>query len=129
MLVERVDVDDPQATLDAIAPILVARLGATNALARRATSRIASRVGGLADALGAGERTLRQAFADSVGLSPKRYARLARVLRVVEDASRASWAQLAIAHGFYDQAHLSAELREFLGVTPGQWRAGQLPFR
>ena len=83
---------------------------------------------GLAGELGVSERSLRQAFLDHIGTSPKRFARIERVLGVVADAGRTSWARLAAEHDFYDQPHLNAEFRALLGVSPGQFLAGQLPF-
>jgi AraC-like DNA-binding protein len=82
----------------------------------------------LAKRLGAGERALRQSFREHIGISPKRYARIARISRVVSRAGSMGWAHLAAEHGFYDQAHLNAEFRALLGVTPGDFLAGRLPF-
>lgn len=134
-LVERVAArcDDPQAAVGAIEHVVAERIRArppTRAarLARAAVEVRSSTVERLADEVGASERSLRQAFLDHVGVSPKRYARMARVLRVVAAAGSASWARLAAEHGFYDQAHLSAEFRAFLQVTPSQYLARQLPF-
>ncbi|WP_394824990.1 helix-turn-helix domain-containing protein [Pendulispora albinea] len=72
----------------------------------------------LAAQLGVSERHLRQVFLEAMGIPPKRYARIARIRRVVARAGTASWAQLAIEMGFYDQAHLHAEFSELLGITP-----------
>jgi AraC-like DNA-binding protein len=82
----------------------------------------------LAERLGVGERALRQAFREHIGISPKRYARIARIRRVASRAGAAPWADLALDHGFYDQAHLNAEFRALLGVTPRDFLAGRLPF-
>lgn len=130
--------DDPQAAVRAIEAELARRLRADTRtrgarLARLAAERLrtapaATNVPRLADDLGVSERSLRQAFLDHVGVSPKRFARIARVLRVVADAGRTSWARLAAEHDFYDQAHLNAEFRALLGVSPGRFLARQLPF-
>jgi AraC-like DNA-binding protein len=126
--------DEPQAAVFAIEDLLADRMRArvrSARLARRAAEvlRMApANVQGLADHLGVSERSLRQAFLDHVGMSPKRFARIARVLRVVADAGSASWARLAAEHDFYDQPHLNAEFRALLGVSPSQWLAGRLPF-
>jgi AraC-like DNA-binding protein len=136
-LVERVaPLRDPQAAVFGLEALLADRVrtrarGA--ALARRAAEVIrrapaTANVRRLADDLGASERSLRQAFLDHVGTSPKRFARIARVRRVISEAGSASWAQLAAEHAFSDQPHLNAEFRALLGVSPGQWLAGQLPF-
>lgn len=128
--------DRPQAAVLAVEDLLVDRLregararGAR--LARHAAEVLRAHpanVQRLAGDLGVSERSLRQAFADHVGTSPKRFARIARVRRVVAEAGSASWARLAADHDFCDQPHLNAEFRALLGVSPGQWVAGRLPF-
>jgi AraC-like DNA-binding protein len=126
--------DQPQVAVFAIEDLLAERMrtvvrGAR--LARHAAEvlRVApANVQRLAGDLGVSERSLRQAFVEHVGMSPKRFARIARVLRVVGEAGRASWARLAAEHDFYDQPHLNAEFRALLGVSPSQWLAGRLPF-
>jgi AraC-like DNA-binding protein len=82
----------------------------------------------LAERLGVNERTLRQSFREHIGISPKRYARIARIRRVVRRAGTAGWADLALEHGFYDQAHLNAEFRALLRAAPRDFLAGRLPF-
>jgi AraC-like DNA-binding protein len=60
-------------------------------------------------------------FRDTVGVSPKAFARLARfrrALRAARDNAPASWASIAASAGYYDQAHLIAEFRAIAGVTP-----------
>jgi AraC-like DNA-binding protein len=60
-------------------------------------------------------------FRDEVGLSPKQYCRVRRFYRVlkrVRGEERPNWAQLALACGYYDQAHLCHEFQQFAGVSP-----------
>jgi AraC-like DNA-binding protein len=129
---------DPQAAAFALEDLLAKQIvsgagdrGAT--LARRAIETLelaapeAANIGRLARDLGASERSLRQAFHDHVGVSPKRYMRIARIRRVVARAGSERWARLAAEHGFYDQAHLNAEFRALLGVSPSQYLARQFP--
>lgn len=129
---------DPQAALRAIEPLLAARVPVDEAsagarLAERAIERFAATaaaeptVEALARDLGASERTLRQAFADHVGVSPKRYARIERIRRVAARAGSRSWTQLAAEHGFSDQAHMNGEFRALLGVSPGAFIARRFP--
>jgi AraC-like DNA-binding protein len=100
---------------------------ATHALDRGAGATASILV--LAKRLGVGERALRESFREHVGISPKRYARIARIRRVVSRAGgTAGWADLALEHGFYDQAHLNAEFRALLRVAPRDFLAGRLPF-
>jgi AraC-like DNA-binding protein len=77
----------------------------------------------LADALGASERHLRRAFADLIGLSPKRFVRVVRFRRALALARRSAqpaWAAIAHQVGYFDQAHLIAEFRALAGTTPGR---------
>jgi len=64
-------------------------------------------------------------FRHAVGLTPKIYCRILRfqgaIARVAEGPAR-SWADLAMAAGYSDQAHFNREFREFSGITPGRYR-------
>jgi AraC-like DNA-binding protein len=67
------------------------------------------------------ERHLRRVFRETLGVSPKTFARLARfrhALRAAREDDDASWADIAAAAGYYDQAHLIADFRVIAGVTP-----------
>jgi AraC-like DNA-binding protein len=78
-------------------------------------------VSSVAADLGISERHLRRLFLDVVGVSPKVFARLARfhrALRAARARGRASWATIAAAAGYYDQAHLVAEFRALAGEAP-----------
>ncbi|HEY2514924.1 MAG TPA: AraC family transcriptional regulator [Polyangiaceae bacterium] len=80
-----------------------------------------ARVNAVAGDLGVSERHLRRAFHEAVGVSPKAFARLTRFRRALDAATsdrRASWASIAAAVGYYDQAHLIAEFRAIAGLTP-----------
>ncbi len=71
--------------------------------------------------LGVSERHLRRLFRETVGVSPKAFARLSRfhrALRAARADPHANWASIAAAAGYYDQAHLIAEFRAITGVTP-----------
>ena len=79
----------------------------------------------IVDETGYSHRRFLTLFRESVGLAPKRYGRVRRVTRVLEElrlTPSASWAQLAAAAGYADQAHLTRELSEIAGVTPGEYR-------
>lgn len=103
----------------------------TMQLARRALAVLESddpaSVNDLASQLGVSERRLRQFFTEEIGVSPKRMARIARIRRAVSRAGKVGWAQLAAETGFYDQAHLNAEFRALLGVSPTNFARGNLP--
>lgn len=74
--------------------------------------------------LGISPRGLGEQFRQHVGMTPKRYLRLQRFHRVVARAATASerdWADIALECGYFDQAHLSHEFREFCGMSPTEF--------
>jgi AraC-like DNA-binding protein len=73
------------------------------------------------------ERRLRTLFADRVGLSPKHFARIGRVRTVLATPPTLRWADIAMAAGYYDQSHMTAEFRQLMGVPPAAFAAGRLP--
>jgi AraC-like DNA-binding protein len=87
------------------------------------------RVGEVSDELGLLPRTLRRRFTAQVGLTPKRFAMVQRMQRVVRDLdgqSRVDWAAAAAKHGYGDQPHLADEFRALAGVTPGEYLRSRL---
>lgn len=77
---------------------------------------------------GVSPRTFRRACVERTGVSPKYLRRILRFRRAVEGARAASrsttcpsGARLAVACGYYDQAHFIREFREFSGSTPGRF--------
>jgi AraC-like DNA-binding protein len=80
------------------------------------------RVRKLASLLGISERHLSRGFRATYGTSPKQYARLARIEKVV--AARKSglgWTDVAYACGFADQAHLIHDFGTIVGGTPAEF--------
>ena len=81
----------------------------------------------LAPALGVTRQHLARRFAELVGVSPKTFARVVRLGRVVERVRAmpanepVNWSALAIELGYYDQSHLVDEFREMTGITPAAW--------
>lgn len=74
--------------------------------------------------LGLLPRTFRRRFVAQVGITPKRYARirrLQRVVRAIDGCAGPDWASVAARHGYSDQAHLIDEFRDLAGCTPGQY--------
>jgi methylphosphotriester-DNA--protein-cysteine methyltransferase len=64
-------------------------------------------------------------FRRDVGLAPKVFARLQRFQSVLQRRARlahASWAQIAAADGYADQAHLVREFQAFAGLAPSSYR-------
>ena len=70
--------------------------------------------------LNVSERNLRRVFSAVVGLSPKRYARIARFRRAVALASRGApcWSEIAAESGYFDQAHMCVDFRELAQTSP-----------
>ncbi|MET9270807.1 helix-turn-helix domain-containing protein [Kribbella sp. NPDC003557] len=91
------------------------------------TAGIASHtVGETAARLGVSERYLRRVFREAVGVSPKHFARIARVRTVIGQAGR-PWAETAAYAGYSDQSHLIADFRSLMRVTPQAFAAGDVP--
>ncbi len=68
---------------------------------------------------------LARRFQQYVGVGPKRFCRVVRFRSLLDrlHAGRAlSWSALAADSGYYDQAHLIADFRQFTGQTPEQFR-------
>jgi AraC-like DNA-binding protein len=62
-----------------------------------------------------------ECFRREVGLTPKRYCRIRRFQRVLDEihAGRpVNWTELALAGGYFDQAHFINEFRVFSGLNP-----------
>jgi AraC-like DNA-binding protein len=116
LVAERLRRDAPRPTGDE------ALAGRAVALLRRARGSVGVRE--VAAALGVGERRLQRAFDRSVGVSPKVLSRVLRLRQAIRrlDAARGgdrlSWARLAAATGYADQAHLIREFKALAGVTP-----------
>ncbi|MDT0542274.1 helix-turn-helix domain-containing protein [Streptomyces lonegramiae] len=72
------------------------------------------------------ERRLYTLFTDGTGLSPKHFARIDRV-RTVLAADAGRWSDIAATAGYYDQSHMTAEFRHFMGVPPAAFTAGRRP--
>lgn len=84
----------------------------------------------LAAEVGCSERHLGLRFRTEIGLSPKAAARVARfdrartlLQRDTLAGSARPLADLAASCGYYDQAHLARDFREFAGCPPTQWLA------
>jgi len=78
-------------------------------------------VGALARELGHSRKHLVALFRDQVGIPPKLLARLVRFERAMRNARgspEVRWAELALAHGYFDQAHLARDVGRFTGLTP-----------
>jgi len=83
-------------------------------------------LGEVASSLGLSHKQMIAHFDCRVGLTPKLISRVFRFRRAVVGASLATapldWSDLAVAWGYYDQAHLIHEFQQFAGMTPAQYQ-------
>ena len=116
------------AARDALESALIEHLGRaspTDDVIVRAVDRLLGAdvpiaVADIAAELGLSSRHLHRRFVTDVGVSPKRLERLARFARAWRQAVMGpplTWADLALANGYADQAHLVREFRAF-GASP-----------
>jgi AraC-like DNA-binding protein len=95
-------------------------------LQRMAAAGGALDLGSLARELGYSHKHLIALFHDQVGVPPKLWLRLLRFERLCHALRRGAargGAELALSCGYYDQAHLARDVRQFTGGTPSQLRA------
>jgi AraC-like DNA-binding protein len=84
-------------------------------------SRGRGRMRSLSSRVGLGPRQLERRFLSAVGLRPKLFSRIVRfqnLVRVTRSAEPARWASAAAECGYFDQAHLVRDVRDFAGVPP-----------
>lgn len=63
---------------------------------------------------------------ESFALTPKAYSRIRRFQRalgIIHDRRLSSRADLAFHCGWYDQAHMIRDFKQFSGLTPGEYAA------
>lgn len=123
------------AVLDELLPRRLGRAAAPAPQVARAWQRLLAHGGALpvsqlAREVGWSGRYLGRRFAVEIGLSPKTAARVARfdlarrsLSRLVVAGRRFVLAEVAAACGYYDQAHLDRDFREFAGCAPTRWLA------
>lgn len=79
--------------------------------------------GELARHAGLSARQFRRLCIEQTGVGPKMLCRVVRFRNAANHMARPAdnWADFALAHGYYDQAHFINEFREFSGLTPAQY--------
>ena len=119
------------AALPAIESSLCLQARSGDPLVTEAVRRITQRngaqpIGVLATHLNISIRQLERRFESRVGLPIKQFARMQRFQRVFGEleTEQANWAETAIACGYYDQAHLIRDFREFAGQPPALLLSG-----
>jgi AraC-like DNA-binding protein len=84
-------------------------------------------VADLAAEVGWSRRHLAARFTSELGVSPKAAARVLRFQRTCALLDRGlGLADAAVAGGYYDQSHMTAEWRELAGSTPARWHDDEL---
>ena len=94
----------------------------------RQLCRTGGRIGVAELAAGTGwsHRHLATRFRQQVGLSPKAFGRVLRfqrAVRLLHAPAHPTFAAIAAACGYFDQAHLNRDFRELAGATPTALRA------
>ena len=80
-------------------------------------------VAAICDTLGVSRKHMAFVCKEYLGMTPKRYLRLARYRAASEFLSTntdASFAEAAAMHGYVDQSHMVNEFSRFTGLTPSQ---------
>lgn len=80
-------------------------------------------VGRVTRELDLSRRRFIEIFTEDVGMTPKRYAKVRRFQRALTLATASPsprWAELALASGYFDQAHLCRDWAELTGVSPSE---------
>lgn len=101
-------------TPDALATAVIRSLDASEA----------PKVGMIADRFGVTARTLERKVRESTGLSPnvmRRVLRFRRAFRMLDDAPAGTWTRVALRAGYFDQAHLIRDFRQFAGAPPSEF--------
>ena len=78
----------------------------------------------LSDSSGLSARQIERKFLEQIGITAKRYARLARFRNAARLKLRdraLSWTDVSQAAGFYDHNHLVKDFRELVGATPSDY--------
>ncbi len=119
----------PERKLDVLERELVGRLArasgrhpaVAHALAKFRRAPHAQTIADVTREIGLSPRRFIEVFKDEVGLRPKVFCRVRRFQRVLASIHRqesVEWADVAVACGYYDQAHFIHDFRAFSGINP-----------
>jgi len=117
---------------DALAPPQQASGPVERALRFLTAANGAADVDWMARQAGMSPRQFRRRCLEQAGLGPKRLARVLRFRyanRLAAAAPRPDWSSIAASAGYFDQAHLIRDFREFTGRTPAAAPAGAPSFQ
>ena len=101
-------------------------------------------VGALCEELGCSRKHMVRRFDEQIGVAPKTFARVLRFQRAIhmlghrdgaswiDESERGtgqglSWGEIALECGYFDQAHMNRDFRQFAGASPGELAASLLP--
>jgi AraC-like DNA-binding protein len=82
------------------------------------------KIADFAEAVGLSQRRFIEIFSAEVGPTPKLFCRVLRfqqVLRLVNDAERVDWTEIALTCGYYDQPHFIHDFQAFCGFSPSAY--------
>jgi AraC-like DNA-binding protein len=82
------------------------------------------RIGDVVEETGVSSRRFIRLFSDEVGLTPKSFCRVRRFQRTVtrlQGVRTVDWADIALACGYCDQAHMIHDFRDFSGLSPSSY--------
>lgn len=82
------------------------------------------KVADVTEQIGLSARRFIQVFHEAVGLTPKLYCRVQRfqeVLRTLRTHDNVDWTNVALACGYFDQAHFIHDFRAFSGFSPSTY--------
>ena len=119
----------PEARLDVLEACLTRRLAGARerhpavsyALDEFRRAAHAGAVGEVTRAIGLSPRRFIEVFKQEIGLAPKvfcRVRRFQRVLRRIHRRESVEWPDVAVAGGYFDQAHFIHDFRAFSGMNP-----------
>jgi transcriptional regulator GlxA family with amidase domain len=119
----------PQSRVDALARALTRFVHRTpdplaTAVVQSIESTPSLRLRLVADQYGVTPRTLERRLREHAGLPPnvlRRLLRFRRAFRMLDQAPAGTWAQVAARAGYFDQAHLIRDFRQFAGAAPSEF--------
>jgi AraC-like DNA-binding protein len=123
------DLEEPRAPLELFAALdrimlsLEKRSGVEDHLLSAAVTALADAsmdVATVANHTGLSARQFERRFRQAVGIPPKLFSRMQRFQGVFPalESGNVGWADAAVRCGYYDQAHLIRDFREFAGKPP-----------
>lgn len=78
-------------------------------------------IGSLAEKVNYSERNLRRIFQSELGVSPKELIRIIQFQSLLQELFRgteATFTDVALKYGYYDQSHVIKNFKAYYGVSP-----------